>query len=230
MPRPARAARPAGAPAWPRRGIERPRGTFVSGNAAATLGALSPSRAALSFVFGLLEAWGCPRLRASWGVPLRRRRLRGREGLHAGPENQVKQEGAFSAGRVGWGGAGSRGGGVEHLGRAARGDASMQPVLLAKASKKAKRRALKPLFTALGVGPALPRLPSAALIADCVSPAQERRAGAAGTAQASRPQHSVNLERGADAPSTPAPRRQQQPNQKRHPLRNHGGAPPRRER
>ena len=121
----------------------------------------------------------------------------GARGCAPDPKTKSKPEGAFSAGRVGWGGAGSRG-----------GDASMQPVLLAKASKKAKRRALKPLFTALGVGPALPRLPSAALIADCVSPAQERRAGAAGTAQASRPQHSVNLERGADAPSTPAPERQ----------------------
>ena len=133
---PARAASPATALRHARRGIERPRGTFVSGNAAATLGALSPSRAALSFVFGLLEAWGCPRLRASWGVPLRRRRLRGREGLHAGPENQVKQEGAFSAGRVGWGGAGSRGGGAKRLGRAVAGTRRCNPFYWQKQAKK----------------------------------------------------------------------------------------------
>ncbi len=53
---------------------------------------------------------------------------------------------------------------------------------IGKSKQKSKTTRLKPLFTALGVGPALPRLPSAALIADCVSPAQERRAGAAGTA------------------------------------------------
>ena len=78
---------------------------------------------------------------------------------------------------------------------------------IGKSKQKSKTTRLKPLFTALGVGPALPRLPSAALIADCVSPAQERRAGAAGTAHWTTEQHSVILERGAAAPSTPAPRR-----------------------
>ena len=181
MPRPARAARPAGAPAWPRRGIERPRGTFVGRRAAATACALCCSRTL--YVFGL-PGGPAPEasLRAPWVLKGWRIRLRGARGCPPKPENQVKTRRAFSAIRVGWGGAGSRGGGAQHLGRAATGGVDATR-FIGKSKQKSKTTRLKPLFTALGVGPALPRLPSAALIADCVSPAQERRAGAAGTAQ-----------------------------------------------
>ena len=123
----------------PRRGIERPRGTFVGGGAAATLCALS-SRAALSFVFGLGSRAGAASLRASWGVPRRRRRLRGREGLRAEPENQGQNRWCFfrGNGRLGrrrepWRGRGAPGEGWG-------GGAVDNPVLLAKANAARKKR------------------------------------------------------------------------------------------
>ena len=81
----------------------------------------------------------------AWGVPRRRRRLRGREGLHAAPENQGQTRRCFFRGRVGWGGAGSRGGGVEHLGRAGAGTRSTTPFCWQKQMRPQKAL----LFTAL---------------------------------------------------------------------------------
>ena len=98
------------------------------------------SRAALSFVFGAASGGAARTTGLAWGVPRRRRRLRGREGLHAAPENQVKTRWCFfrRKGRLGrrrepWRGRGAP--------REGCGGASMQPVYLAKSKKQQKRGA-----------------------------------------------------------------------------------------
>ena len=175
---PARAASPAIACFGPRRGIERPRGTFVGGGAAATLCALS-SRAALSFVFGLGSRAGAASLRASWGVPRRRRRLRGREGLRAEPENQGQNRWCFFRGNGRLGRRREPWRGREAPREGWGGDASMQPVYLAKPKKKAKRGTPRAAFDrAIGVDSVPAHLGSAAQCY-CASPAQESREGAA---------------------------------------------------
>ena len=226
MPVPARAASPATALRHARRGIERPRGTFVGGGAAATLCALS-SRAALSFVFGLGSRAGAASLRASWGVPRRRRRLRGREGLRAEPENQGQNRWCFfrGNGRLGrrrepWRGRGAPGEGWG-------GDAFDNPVLLAKANAARKKRWFLPRLSVW----LHTKTPAQCRVLATAPALREKRRGAAPERPSSPELSSQFAPRAAPTgPSTPASARQQQPNQNRHPLRNHGGAPPRRER
>ena len=111
----------------------------------------SPPRAALSFVFGLLVA-GLPALAGVLGCAAAAEMSPGAaRGCTPTPENQVKPEGAFSAGRVAWGGAGSHGGGAEHLGRAVAGTRRCNPFIWAK-DKKSKNDALKePLYSLVSV-------------------------------------------------------------------------------
>ena len=179
MPRPARAARPAGAPAWPRRGIERPRGTFVGRRAAATACALCCSRTL--YVFGLPAARARGLAAGALGVEGVAETSPGCEGLPADTRKSSQTRRCFFRGKGRLGRRGEPWRGREAPREGWGGDASMQPVYLAKANKSKTARKV-PLFIALDVGPALPRLPSAALSADCVTPAQESRARAAGTA------------------------------------------------
>ena len=88
------------------------------------------------------SGWAAPGLPAAGalGVEAGRRDVSGgARGCPPKPENQVKPDGAFSAGRVGWGGAGSRGGGANHAGRAGAGTRP-QPVYLAKQRRKNKAK------------------------------------------------------------------------------------------
>ena len=178
---PARAASPAIACFGPRRGIERPRGTFVGGGAAATLCALS-SRAALSFVFGLGSRAGAASLRASWGVPRRRRRLRGRDGLRAEPENQGQNRWCFFRGNGRLGRRREPWRGREAPGEGCGGETSMQPVYLAKANAP-RTKQIKALHTARRRWLHVCSLALCCAESFCASPAREAPCGSRETSK-----------------------------------------------
>ena len=80
-----------------------------------------------------------PRVLNGW-----RGRLRGARAARRNPKTKSKPDGAFSAGRVGWGGAGPWRG-RKHLGSGCDGTRRCNPFYWQK-QKKAKRRALKAAF------------------------------------------------------------------------------------
>ena len=124
----------------PRRGIERPRGTFVGGGAAATLGALS-SASSPKFCFRAASG-GAARACGRVGVCRGGGDVSGGgEGLHADTRKPSQTGRCFfrGKGRLGRRREPWRGRGAPREGCG--GDASMQPVYLGKGQKKQKRRA-----------------------------------------------------------------------------------------